>query len=95
MSPRLIDESSPDRETTTLAIEEDDVGPSSMPQSSRHPGKEPVGVENVDGRAGTLPDHEENGTNERILGEIPNADIHQTLQACLAQGTSLEQALFN
>ncbi|ONK60395.1 uncharacterized protein A4U43_C08F17960 [Asparagus officinalis] len=37
---RLVDESSPGRETMTPTVEEDAIGPSSMPESSRHHGKE-------------------------------------------------------
>ncbi|ONK59764.1 uncharacterized protein A4U43_C08F10400 [Asparagus officinalis] len=83
----LVDESSPSRDTTTLAIEEDAVSPSSMPQSSLCPGKELVEVADVKGRARTLPDHEENGPDERILGEMTSANIHLARQACLARET--------
>ncbi|ONK63838.1 uncharacterized protein A4U43_C07F19460 [Asparagus officinalis] len=50
----LVDESSPGRETPALAVIEDAIDPSSMPESSRRPGKEPIGVDdNVKGRDGT------------------------------------------
>ncbi|ONK72325.1 uncharacterized protein A4U43_C04F18160 [Asparagus officinalis] len=52
-----MDESSPGRETTTLAVNaaknraraQKVVGPSFLPKSSRRPGKEPMGVEEVEG----------------------------------------------
>ncbi|ONK60533.1 uncharacterized protein A4U43_C08F19590 [Asparagus officinalis] len=56
-----IDESSPDRETTALAIEEDAVGLSTIPKASHRPGKEPIGVDDgIEGRGGTPLDQMEN-----------------------------------
>ncbi|ONK80263.1 uncharacterized protein A4U43_C01F15710 [Asparagus officinalis] len=50
----LVDESSRGRKTTALAVEEDVVNPSTMPEPSRHPGKEPIGVDDsVKERVGT------------------------------------------
>ncbi|ONK60414.1 uncharacterized protein A4U43_C08F18180 [Asparagus officinalis] len=83
----LIDESSPGRETTTPVVDEDTVGPSTNPKTSRHPGKEPIGMDDdVEGRA--VSDQLENGADRRILEDIPSVGIHQALQACLARGTS-------
>ncbi|ONK71707.1 uncharacterized protein A4U43_C04F11530 [Asparagus officinalis] len=49
-----------------LAVEEDAVGPSTMPEPSRRPGKKPMGMEDsVEGRAGTPSDQMENGAGGR------------------------------
>ncbi|ONK56266.1 uncharacterized protein A4U43_C10F5830 [Asparagus officinalis] len=83
--PGLVEESSPCKETTALAVDAaknraqagESTGPSSRPESSRCPGKEPVGIKNIKERAGTPPDHEENGASERIMGEMSSAGIHR------------------
>ncbi|ONK77933.1 uncharacterized protein A4U43_C02F12460 [Asparagus officinalis] len=67
----LIDESSPGRETTALAIEEDAISPSITPEASRRPDKEPIGVDDtIKGRAETLSDQIENGADGRILEDM-------------------------
>ncbi|ONK64246.1 uncharacterized protein A4U43_C07F23640 [Asparagus officinalis] len=87
----LVNEYSPGRETMALAIEDDAVSPSSMPKSSRHPGKEPIRVDDdIEGRARTPSDQMKNGAGGRILEDMPSVDIHQALQACFAQGSLLE-----
>ncbi|ONK79941.1 uncharacterized protein A4U43_C01F12060, partial [Asparagus officinalis] len=68
-----IDESSPDKETIALAIEEDVFGHSTNPKVSRRPGKEPIGVDDgVEGRAETPSDQMENGADWRILEDMPS-----------------------
>ncbi|ONK72845.1 uncharacterized protein A4U43_C04F23850 [Asparagus officinalis] len=58
----LVEESSPDRGTTALDIEEDAVSPSIILEASRHPCKEPIGVnDGVEGRAETPSNQIENG----------------------------------
>ncbi|ONK69823.1 uncharacterized protein A4U43_C05F27110 [Asparagus officinalis] len=84
-----IDKSSLGGEMTALSVDATEnraqageaTNPSSRSESSRRPSKEHVGVKDVEGRAGTPSDQEENGADERILGEMPNAGIHQALQA--------------
>nr|ABD63152.1 hypothetical protein 20.t00004 [Asparagus officinalis] len=91
-----IDESSPDREITALAVEEDVVGPSTIPKASRRPKKELIGMDNsVERRAETPSDQMDNGTDGRILEDMLSVGIHQALEACLAWGTLLECTLFN
>ncbi|ONK54791.1 uncharacterized protein A4U43_UnF11260 [Asparagus officinalis] len=68
-----VDKSSPGRETTTLAVEEDAVGLSTILEASRHPGKEPIGMnDNTEGRAKTPSDQIENGVDGRILEDMPS-----------------------
>ncbi|ONK63940.1 uncharacterized protein A4U43_C07F20480 [Asparagus officinalis] len=63
----LVDESSPGRETPTLVIKENAVGPSSMPKSSCRPSKELIGMDDsVEARAGTLSNQMKNDASERI-----------------------------
>ncbi|ONK74443.1 uncharacterized protein A4U43_C03F6300 [Asparagus officinalis] len=87
----LVDESSLGRETTALAVDaaenrvqtRDVAGPSSMPESSRRPGKEPMGIEDVEGRDGTLPDHEENGQELTLMPRLLDAqDSLENFLAC-------------
>ncbi|ONK80191.1 uncharacterized protein A4U43_C01F14910 [Asparagus officinalis] len=73
-----IDESSPRRETTALAVEEDVVSPNTIPEASCHPGKEPIRVDDgVKGRAKTPSNQMENGADGRILEDMPSVGIHQ------------------
>ncbi|ONK59803.1 uncharacterized protein A4U43_C08F10870 [Asparagus officinalis] len=65
------------RETTALAVEEDVVGSSTIPEASRRPGKESIGMDNVvEGRAETPSDQIENGADGRILEDMPSVGIH-------------------
>ncbi|ONK71410.1 uncharacterized protein A4U43_C04F8260 [Asparagus officinalis] len=58
----LEDESSSGEKTTALAVEEDAVSPSSMLESSRRPGKEPIRVDDgAEGKVGTPLDQMKNG----------------------------------
>ncbi|ONK63755.1 uncharacterized protein A4U43_C07F18600 [Asparagus officinalis] len=66
-----IDESSHGRETTALAVKEDAIGPSTIPEASRHPGKEPIGVEDgIEGIVKTPSNQMENGVGGRILEDM-------------------------
>ncbi|ONK78323.1 uncharacterized protein A4U43_C02F17310 [Asparagus officinalis] len=66
-----IDESSSGRETIDLAVKEDVVGPSTIPEASHHPGKEPIKVDDsIEGRTGTLSNQMENGASGRILEDM-------------------------
>ncbi|ONK69069.1 uncharacterized protein A4U43_C05F18960 [Asparagus officinalis] len=69
----LIDESSHRRQTAAPVVDEDAVGPSTNPEASHCPGKEPIGVNNiVEGRGGTSSEQIENGADGRILEDIPS-----------------------
>ncbi|ONK72589.1 uncharacterized protein A4U43_C04F20980 [Asparagus officinalis] len=71
----LVDDSSPGGETMTQAVKEDVVNPTSMPESYCCPSKELVWVDSdIEGRAGTPSGQKENGSDERILGEMPSTD---------------------
>ncbi|ONK60232.1 uncharacterized protein A4U43_C08F15800 [Asparagus officinalis] len=68
---RRIDEYSPGRETTALAVKEDVIGLGTIPEASRHPGKESIGVDDdVEGRAETPLDQMENSADGRILEDM-------------------------
>ncbi|ONK60050.1 uncharacterized protein A4U43_C08F13670 [Asparagus officinalis] len=54
-----------------LVVEEDAVGPNANLEASRHPGKEPIGVDDaIEGRAGTPSNQMENGADGRILEDM-------------------------
>ncbi|ONK72735.1 uncharacterized protein A4U43_C04F22630 [Asparagus officinalis] len=69
----LIDESSPGRETMAPGVNEDTVDPSTNLEASRHPGKEPIGANDVvEGRARTPSEQMDNGADGRILEDMPS-----------------------
>ncbi|ONK80202.1 uncharacterized protein A4U43_C01F15020 [Asparagus officinalis] len=54
-------------------VEEDAVGPNTIPEVSHRPSKEPIRVEDdIEGRAETPSDQIENDADRRILEDMPN-----------------------